>query len=33
VYDRHRALLMLDDGRRVNVVVDGPFLRESDLGT
>jgi hypothetical protein len=26
-YDQHRGLLILDDGRRLNVVVDGPFLR------
>jgi hypothetical protein len=26
-FDRQPGLLMLDDGRRVDVVVDGPFLR------
>jgi hypothetical protein len=32
-YDQHRGLLMLDDGRRLNVVVDGPFLRWSEAET
>jgi hypothetical protein len=29
-YDQHRGLLILDDGRRLNVVVDGSFLRQFD---
>ena len=29
-YDQHRGVLMLDDGRRLNIVVDGPFLREAN---
>jgi hypothetical protein len=29
-YDRDRGWLMLDDGRRVNAEVDGPFLRQVD---
>jgi hypothetical protein len=29
-YDGQSGLLMLDDGRRVHVVVNGPFLRPTD---
>jgi hypothetical protein len=29
-YDRHPAVLIFDDGRRLNVIVDGPLLRQTE---